>query len=310
MPDAPPSGSTNEDTPCRPVSDERRGILWMLLTMFLYVSMNAFAKELMLTYPVPQVLWARYFFQMVFVVLILRHRLGPFLATGNLKLQLGRSVMLLTSSILFFIAMSQLPLADITAIMFVGPLLVTALSMPILGEHVGRRRWTSVIVGFIGALIIIRPGAGIMHAAALLPLGAALAYAFYEMTTRILSRTDRTVTTLVYSASIGTLVLSCAVPFFWLPPDPWAWFMLASMGVLAGGGHFAVIKAFEAAPAATVTPFGYTTLLWATFYGFVLFDELPDGWTLFGAGIVILSGLYIFNRERTIRAGREQSGAD
>ena len=286
------------------MADERRGILWMLLTMFLYVSMNAIAKELMLTYPVPQVVWARYFFQMVFVILILRHRLPKVIVTGSLKLQLGRSVMLLCSSALFFTAMSLLPLADITAVMFVGPLLVTALSMPVLGERVGPRRWTSVAVGFVGALIIIRPGVGVMHAAALLPLGAAFAYAFYETTTRLLSRTDRAITTLVYSASIGAFATSFVAPFYWLPPDPMAWFMLAAMGVLAGSGHFAVIKAFEAAPAATVTPFGYSTLLWAIFYGFILFDELPDAWTLVGAGVIILSGLYIFNRERSLRANR------
>ncbi|MDP6706692.1 MAG: DMT family transporter, partial [Alphaproteobacteria bacterium] len=291
-------------------ADERRGILWMLLTMFLYVSMNAVAKELMQTYPVPQVVWARYFFQMVFVVLLLRHRLARVIVTGSLKLQLGRSLMLLCSSALFFTAMSLLPLAEITAIMFVGPLLVTALSMPILGEHVGPRRWTGVAVGFLGALIIIRPGLGVMQAAALLPLGAAFSYAIYEMTTRLLSRTDRAVTTLVYSASIGAIATSLVAPSYWLPPDPLAWFMLVSMGVLAGAGHFAVIKALEAARAATVTPFGYTTLLWAIFYGFVLFDELPDAWTLFGAGTIVLSGLYIFNRERALRAEREADRRD
>jgi drug/metabolite transporter (DMT)-like permease len=272
--------------------------------------MNAVAKELMQTYPVPQVVWARYFFQMVFVVLLLRHRLARVIVTGSLKLQLGRSLMLLCSSALFFTAMSLLPLAEITAIMFVGPLLVTALSMPILGEHVGPRRWTGVAVGFLGALIIIRPGLGVMQAAALLPLGAAFSYAIYEMTTRLLSRTDRAVTTLVYSASIGAIATSLVAPSYWLPPDPLAWFMLVSMGVLAGAGHFAVIKALEAARAATVTPFGYTTLLWAIFYGFVLFDELPDAWTLFGAGTIVLSGLYIFNRERALRAEREADRRD
>ena len=292
--------TTGSPAPAAP-GDERRGIGWMLLTMALYASMNAIAKHLMLTYPVPQVVWARYAFQMLLVVLLLRGRLPRVMAARGLKLQLGRSLLLLCSTALFFSGLRVIPLADANAIMFVGPLLVTALSMPLLGERVGPRRWAGVAIGFMGALIIIRPGAAVMHEAVLLPLGAACTYALYEITTRRLSRTDRAVTTLAYSALIGALATSLAVPFVWKPPDATGWLLMAAMGTVAGSAHFALIKAFEAAPAATVSPFGYTTLIWATVYGFVLFGDLPDAWTVSGALVIVVSGLYIFRRERRRR---------
>lgn len=289
------------------LSDEHRGILWILLTMALYASTNALAKHLMLSYPVVQVVWARYAFQVLLVALLLRRSLPRVMVTRSTRLQLGRSLLLLCSTVLFFSAISVIPLAEASAIMFVAPLLVVALSVPMLGEHVGPRRWSGVAVGFVGALIIIRPGGGVMQAAALAPLGAACAYALYEVSTRVLSRTDSPLTILAYTALVGTMVSSAAVPFFWQTPDTAGWFFMVLLGAVSGSSHFCVIKAFAAAPAATVTPFGYTTLIWATIYGFVLFGDLPDGWTMLGAGIIVLSGLYIFRRER---ARRGQAGAD
>ncbi len=281
----------------------RRGILWMLLTTLLFVSMDSLAKQLSQTYPVPQVVWARYVFHVLLLALYLRGRVPRTLRTGHLGLQLLRSVFLLGATGLFFTALSFIPLAEASAIMFVAPILVTALSLPLLGEHVGPRRWASVVVGFGGALIIIRPGSEAMDVAALFALGAAGSYAFYQITTRKLAHSDPPLTTLAYSALIGAIVTSLVVPAFWVQPDAAGWLAMVGLGLFGGVGHFALIKALESAPAATVTPFGYAALLWATLFGFVLFGDLPDLWTIVGAAIIAASGLYIFHRERAARSG-------
>lgn len=274
----------------------------MLLTALLFVSMDALAKQLSQVYPVAQVVWARYLFHVLLMALFLGRRLPATLRTGRLGLQLLRSLFLLAATALFFTAISLMPLAETSAIMFVAPILVTALSLPLLGERVGPRRWTGVLVGFTGALIIIRPGGGAVQAAALFALGGATSYALYQITTRLLSRSDPPLTTLAYSASLGALASSAAVPFFWVAPDFTGWVTMVGLGLFGGLGHFTLIKAFEAAPAATVTPFGYTSLIWATLYGFFLFGDLPDLWTVVGAAVIAGSGLYIFHREQRARA--------
>jgi drug/metabolite transporter (DMT)-like permease len=293
--------STFTLAPARPGA-ARRGILWMLLTTLLFVSMDALAKQLLQTYPVSQVVWARYMFHVLLLALYLRRRLPVVMCTGRLGLQLLRSVFLLGATGLFFTALAFIPLAEASAIMFVAPILVTGLSLPLLGEHVGPRRWASVVVGFAGAMIIIRPGGGAMDAAALFALGAASSYALYQITTRLLAHSDRPLTTLAYSALVGALASSMVVPFFWVVPGPAGWLGMVGLGLFGGTGHFALIKAFESAPAATITPFGYAALIWATLYGFVLFDDLPDLGTVVGAAIIAASGLYIFHCERAARA--------
>lgn len=277
--------------------DARRGILWMLAAMMMFSGTNAFAKLLMADYPVMQVVWARYFFQFLLLSLFLGPRLLRVMATNKLKAQLVRSFLLLGTSVLFFFGLSQVALADISAIMFVAPILVTALSMPVLGERVGPRRWAGIIIGFVGALIIIRPGFGIMQSAAIFPLGAACLYALYQISTRLIGRADGALTTLLYTASAGTVITTALVALFWETPDLVGWMMMAALGVTSNLGHFSMIKAYQAAPAATVAPFSYVNLLWATLFGFVLFSELPDPWTISGAIVIAASGLYIFHRE-------------
>ncbi len=279
-----------------------RGILWMLATAFCFVSMDALAKYLSQSYPVLQVVWARYVFHLLILALVLGPRLPRVARTGRLGLQFLRSLFLLGATGLFFAALSFIPLADATAIMFVAPILVTAMSVPLLGEYVGPQRWASVVVGFLGALVIIRPGSDAMEPAALLALGAASCYGFYQIATRRLSATDAPLTTLMYSAAVGVLVSSAAVSFFWVTPSPADWLTMMGLGLFGALGHFALIKAFQAAPAVTVTPFGYVNLLWAVLFGFVFFGELPDAWTMLGAAIIAASGLYILHREKLRRA--------
>ena len=301
--DAQLKGATTETTGTdkertRPVNP-LQGIAWMLVTMFMFSCINATAKSLAQSLPVIEVVWARYFFQMLLLILFLRHRLPKVIATGKLKLQIARSLLLLITTLLFFTGLSKIPMADATSVMFVAPILVTVLSLPILGERVGMRRWIGVLIGFLGAMIIIRPGMGMVQPAILFPLGAACFHSLYQLSTRFLSRTDSTLTTLIYSASTGSIIMTITVPFFWVTPSPSETALMVIIGLFAALGHYCLIKAFEAAPPAIVAPFSYTNLLWATLFGFVLFSDLPDAWTIIGALIIAGSGLYIFHRERT-----------
>ena len=285
-------------------NDSRRGIAWMLVTMLLFVSMDAIVKQLIQTYPVAQVAWARFFFHAILLAAMLGRRLPTTLATQRRGLQVLRSALLLVTTLQFFAGLHFLPLADMTAIMQSAPLIVTALSLPLLGEHVGIRRWAGVAAGFAGALIIIRPGTDAMQLAALLPLGAATTFALYQITTRILSRTDATFNTLLYTPLLGAAALSIAAPFFWVMPDAQGWALMALTGALGALGHFTMIRAFTWAPAASVSPFGYSALIWATLFGLVLFDDFPDSWTIIGAGVIVGSGLYILHREHMRRKPR------
>ena len=282
--------------------DTRRGILWMVLTMFIFASINAVAKTLAESYPVAQVMWARYAFHVALLVLLLRDRLFRIVVSGALGLQFTRSVLMVSTTGLYFAALHLLPLADVGAVMYVAPLIVTLLSVPLLGESVGPRRWAGVCVGFLGALVVIRPGGGVMQVAAFLPLAAAVLHALYQITTRKVSAVDSPMTSLVYTALVGAIVTTVWVPVVWVAPDIRGWTLMMLIGLLGGSGHFALIKAFQAAPAATVTPFGYTTLIWLTAYGYVLFGDLPDRMTVVGALIIVMSGLYVFRREQVRKA--------
>lgn len=281
----------------RPLSETGRGIGWMLITTFLFVAMDTVAKHLTESYPVGQIVWARFAFHALFVSLLLGRSLRARMVTSRPGLQFMRSALLTCTTILFFTALQFLPLADCSAIIQVGPLVITALSVPMLGEQVGIRRWAGVIFGFLGALVIIRPGSDAMQLAMLLPLAAAVTNALYQITTRVLSRSDSAFTTLFYTPLIGTLLASLSLPLHWQTPDLEGWGLMALLGLVGGISHFTLIKAFTEAPAATVAPFGYTALIWATLGGLVFFGDFPDGWTIAGAVVIAGSGLYVLHRE-------------
>lgn len=288
-----------------PTPSASRGILLMVLTVVFMVTMDTIAKYLTRDYPVPQVVWARYAFHMLVLLLYLRGRALLVLRTRVLKLQLFRSVVMVLTSGVFVLGLSFVPLASASAILFVGPLLVTALSMPLLGEYVGPRRWAGVCVGFVGALVIIRPGTGVFEVAALLPLAAACGYALYQILTRRVARTDEPpMTSLAYTALLGAVITTLFVPFFWVTPDLEGLVLMTLLGLFGGLSHFTLIKAFEIASAPTLSPFGYTSIVWATLYGYFVFNELPDLPTFLGAGIIIVSGLYVFHRERAAERPR------
>ena len=283
------------------------GIIWMLVTMFWFVTLDSTAKYLMQSYPVAQVVWARYFFHSVLVILIMWRQLRSLAVTTSLTHQSLRSFFMFATTVLFFVAVHHLPLATAATMMFLSPIMVTLLSIPLLGERVGIRRWIGILVGFIGALIVVRPGAE-LDIAVLIVAAAALSNALYQIITRKIRSHDSPMTSLFYSGLVGTLVATTAIPFYWVPIPLNVWPVFLFTGVAGCIGHLCLIRAFNRAPASVIAPFSYTTLLWATLYGFILFGELPDRWTLAGATLIIGSGLYIFYRENTVKKRQETAG--
>lgn len=234
------------------------------------------------------------------------------LRTRHRKLQFARSLGFGVHTALFLVAITFLPLADAIAVLFVGPLLVTALSAPLLGEKVGAARWAGVLAGFIGALVIIRPGFGVFHWAMVLVLLSAACLALYQLTTRELSNHEDPLTTLFYTPAAGLVVLSVAVPFVWTVPARGDVLLMAFMGGVGALGHFMLIKAYETAEASSLAPFSYVLIVSATFFGYAVFGDVPDGWTILGALIVIGSGVYIgrieARQERVSAAAVERMG--
>ena len=286
-------------TPARPVL---AGILLIIAAGILFTVMDATAKYLSQRLPLVEVAWGRYLFHAVTLPFLVARSGGlATLRSNRLGLQLWRSVYLLASTVIFWVALRYIPLADATAISFVGPLMLTALSVPFLKEKVGPRRWAAVGVGFLGALIIIRPGPAMVQPAALLPLASSAAFAAYAICTRILSRYDHWTTTLIWSASVGLVLLSLMVPFVWQTPDLAGWIGLAFLGLVGSLAHLLLILAYARAPASTLAPLSYLQLIWSTTVGFLLFGTFPDSWTLAGGAVVAASGLYVIHRERLRR---------
>ena len=280
-----------------------RAIPLFLLAGFCLSSLDATAKYLVRDHALFLVVWARYAGQMVVVTPFAWQRTGTgFWRTRRPRMQLLRSAFLLIATFCFFGGLRYLPLAEASAIMFVTPVLVVLLSGPLLGERPNRARWISVITGFIGIVILVRPGSAIFHPAALLVLVAAFCNALFYVTTRKLVE-ENAYTTLFYSALVGTVGLSVALP--WEIAD--ATFGLREglqfllLGLLAGLGHWLVIGAYRLAPASFLTPLAYLQIVWATSYGYAVFGQLPDRWSALGMTIVVASGLWLALQER-IRA--------
>lgn len=282
-----------------PPTSSGRGIPYVIAAIFLFVTMDTLVKQMLHDgYDLPQVVWARYFFHVLVLSIVLGPRLKSVARSSSLKLQMFRSILMLVTTGLFFAGLQFVPLAEASAMMLITPLIVTALAMPVLKEPVGPRRWAGVVCGLIGALIIIRPGSAVMQLGILFPAAAACCYAVYQISTRFLSNADPILTTLFYTAAVGALCTSLAVPFYWTQPDWQGWAMMAGAGLCGGVGHGLLIRALTLSPASVISPYTYMNLIWATIFGYVLFSELPDRWTVIGAAIIVGSGLYVYHRER------------
>ncbi len=285
----------------------KSGILVMILAMFVLASMDAISKYLVAIYDVPQILWIRAVIFVAFAVAVARPRhLRRALKSARPVLQIGRSLILVAETATFILAFRYLPLADVHAVAALAPLIATALATPLLGEHVGARRWSAVVLGFVGVLIIIRPGLGVFHWTALLPLVAAFFWGIYQVLVRLVSEDDGAATTTLYTALVAALVWGGVGLYsgHWQAPDAVGWGLLSLLGLMAALAHFLVIKALELAPASVLQPFGYTLMLWAVVMGYLVFDHFPDIMTLLGAAIVVASGLYVLYRESALHDAR------
>lgn len=289
-----PAAATDADRPLR-------GIALICMAVLCFVTMNTFIKELGRPghdLPVVFLVWGRYFFHLILIMALFPRRVPTLMKTRRVGIQVVRSVLVLMATACMFTAVQFLPLADVVSISFVAPLIATGLSVLILSERVGPRRWAAVAVGFVGALIIIRPGLGVFHWASVLPLAMASFYALYQILTRIARADADPLNALFYTALVGAVLTSVVVPFAWVWPSPAEWAMLIAAGFFGGVGHFAVIKAYERAEVSVVAPFAYTEIVWATLLGLFVFGDFPDIWTFVGAAIIAGAGLYVLHRER------------
>jgi drug/metabolite transporter (DMT)-like permease len=278
------------------------GIALMCGAVALFACLDATAKYLNTQMDSLEIAWARYTSAFVLTLIVS----NPITHTGLLrtrspKLQLTRSVLLVASTALNFLALRWLQLDEALSIIFTFPFIVAIISGPMLGEWIGWRRWSAIGFGFAGVLLITRPGLGGMHPAAFFSLAATICYGFYAVITRIVSRVDSNQTSLFYANFIGALVMLPVIPFVWQPPANWLIaLMLAMIGVLGSAGHYFLIAGHKLAPASVLSPFIYTQLIWVVILGYLVFDHVPNGWTMAGAAMVIGSGLYLLYRERKV----------
>jgi drug/metabolite transporter (DMT)-like permease len=253
------------------------------------------------------IVWWRYASSVVLVSVVINPWTQPgVLRTRRPWLQGARSLMLFVSTALNFAALQYLQLAETTSIMFATPLLVALLAGPILGERVGPHRLAAIAIGFLGVIVVTRPGFGTLHPAVFLSVASAVSYAFYGISTRMLATYDSSATTMVYSGLAGMAVMTPLLPFLWVTPaSPMGWILVVALGAFGAVGHWLLILAHARAPAPVLSPFIYTQIVWMLVLGYVLFGDWPNVWTLLGSGIVIASGLYLLSRERVRQAERE-----
>ncbi len=275
-----------------------RGITCMIGGSLLLTMNDAVVKWVSSDFQLGQILLSRGLAALVVITLVLywRKEFNIFQVRYP-KLQLLRAVLMIAGTYLFISGLRLMPLAENVAVAFVGPIFVTALAPLILAERVGWRRWAAVLVGFAGVLVMLRPGGDGLNWAALFPAGAALCGALRDLLTRRISHTEASGTTLFYSTLGVTLAGAVAAPFGWQPPGMVDLGLFALAGVLLCAAHFLHIETFRFAEAALVTPFKYSSLLWAGAIGFLIWGDTPDRWTVLGAALLIGSGLYIFHRE-------------
>ena len=285
-------------------SDQTRGIVILLTGIFIFTLMDATAKYLGQFYSPPQVVWARYAGNLVVLLIWYRARFLPSLRSRQPMAQFGRALSQLASASLFFTAVQYIGIAEATAIMDLNPVLITLGAALFLGEPIGWRRIAGIAAAMIGALIIIRPGMGVFHPAAILPLIGAFTYAAGALLTRVV-RSDSLATSLVWAVSVGFLGSSVAVPFFWQPVQAEHLWAFTIIGLFGAASQALVIRAFSLAEAGAIAPFGYTGLIWAALWGWMFWGVLPDRWTVLGALIIVAAGLYIWYRETRHERKRE-----
>ena len=272
-------------------------LAWVMLPI-----MDGFAKYLSSDLPVLQITWARYFFTVAFTLPIMFFFFRKNLVwTDKPKLQLIRGLILLIANVCFFYSISIISLAKALTLAFIAPLIVTAFSPIFLGEKVGFRRWSAVIIGFVGSMVVIRPGFVEINLASLAALGTGVMYGFYLIITRKLSSSDNPLLTLLLTGVVGAIIISFFMPLVWIKPTLNQWSMMAAIGIFACVGHLFIILSLKYADASKLAPFSYFEIVTNIIIGYYFFSDFPDKWTFLGLFIIILSGIYISRRENIVK---------
>ncbi|MGI3171572.1 DMT family transporter [Pseudooceanicola sp. C21-150M6] len=269
----------------------------MLGAVFCFTSMDALAKAISLRSSPVMALWARYAGQGIIVLILVAPRLRTVARSNFPGLQLVRSVLLLCATGCFFVGLGYLEIAEATAIMDINPMIITLGAAVFLGEKLGPRRIIAIVIAMIGAMIVIRPGSGVMSWAALFPLGSAIFYSTFSLITRHVGNREDPWTSLLYGALFGSIVMTGIVLVSWQTPDLTTMVLMAAIACVGTLAQLLFIRAFTAGEAAMLAPFGYVGLIFATFWGYSAFGEVPDIWTVTGAVVIVASGVYVWHRE-------------
>jgi drug/metabolite transporter (DMT)-like permease len=273
-------------------------ILLVALGVTFFAIIDSLAKHLEPDYSVAQIVWARYAFAVPVILSFARPATWPnLLRTQQAPMQIARGLLPLLASVVVVYGLAKMPLAEFTAISFAAPLFVVALSAPMLKERITIHSWIAVLLGFVGVLVIVRPGTGVIAWAAFYPLALALFFALYQITTRLVSRGDDPMVTLAWTIAVGLVLTTPFLPFSWRPVSGSGWLLLALSGVFFGLSHLVLIRAFAMAPAAMLTPFTYVQIVAATVLGVSVFGDVPDKWAVAGMALIALAGLYVVRRQ-------------
>jgi drug/metabolite transporter (DMT)-like permease len=281
------------------VPEQHRGIFCILLAGLLLTSQDAVIKWMTGAYPTGEIMTVRGIIAVLFTMALIWQQGGlSILRVTSWRLQLLRALCVIGTTATFISAMRYLPLATAISVSFAGPLIITALAPRFLGEHVGWRRWSAVSVGFLGVIIIFRPGLGAMDWALMFPLSCAFLSAARDIATRKLAGKDHSAGTLFYSMIAVTLAGTVTVPFGWVMPATGDWLLFLITGFMICVAQLLLIVAYRYSQASTLAPFRYFSIIWGTAIGYLVWHDIPDAWTLAGSTLIIASGLYILHRQR------------
>lgn len=281
--------------PVASLQDRRKAVVLFVAAIALLATMDMVVKFASSDLSTPQIVWGRYVAQSIAIFVVT----GP---TGVLTclhsrvpgMHVMRALFLFVANTAFMAALRYLPLTEANVVGFTSPLLLTALTYPILGEKVGLGRWAAITIGFIGVLVVMQPGSAMFQWAALLPLLMAISAAFYHVLTPIVARVEDPAISIYFLGVIGAISMTLVVPWFWTQPDALGWTMLLVIGVLGTIGHLLIVRAFAHAPASVLAPFFYLHLIWAVIYGWFIFGDIPSLVTVIGGSLIIASGIYVY----------------